>query len=89
VADTPSISVIVLTAWGDEPCRGTHAGAHATLRRCRRDVASLSQQAGTLLAGLSEDQGGMPLGTGAPRIADAAELHIEVLLGHETHLELA
>src|SRR5581483_2488419 len=76
-------------AWGDEPCRGTHAGAHAALRRRRRDVAALPQRTGALLAGLSEDESRMALGTGSSCIADAAELHIKVLLGHETHLELA
>jgi hypothetical protein len=52
-------------------------------------VAALPQRTGALLAGLSEDQSRMALSAGSPRIADAAELHIEVFLSDETHLEMA
>jgi hypothetical protein len=52
-------------------------------------VAALPQRTGSLLSGLSEYERCMALGTGSTRIADAAELHIEVLLGHETLLETA
>jgi hypothetical protein len=49
----------------------------------------LPQRTGALLAGLSEDQSGVALSAGSPGVADAAELHIEVFLNHETHLEMA
>src|SRR5581483_10871831 len=80
--DTPA-------AGRDEPRRGAQSSAHAALGGRRRDVAALPQRTGALLAGLPKDQSSMALGARPPRIADAAELHIEVLLGHETHLELA
>jgi hypothetical protein len=49
----------------------------------------LPQRPSTLLACLSEDESRVTLSAGSARIADAAELNIEVFLGHETHLELA
>src|SRR5581483_6933354 len=73
----------------DESGSGAQSSAHAALRGRRRDVAALPQCAGALFAGLPKDESRMALSTGPPRISDGAELHIEVLLGHATHLELA
>ena len=49
----------------------------------------LPQGAGALLAGLPEHERGVTLRTGSPRVADASELGIEVVLSHRTSLELA
>jgi hypothetical protein len=52
-------------------------------------VAALPQRAGAMLSGLPEHERGVTLRTGAPGIADASELRIEVVLSHRTFLDLA
>jgi hypothetical protein len=73
----------------DQAGGGTHPGTHAALGRGRRDVTSLPQRAGAMLSCLAKHERGVALSPRAPRIANASELGIEVVLGHDTHLEFA
>jgi hypothetical protein len=52
-------------------------------------VAALQRRAGTPLAGLPEHKRGVTLRAGAPRIADAAEPWIDLVLGHRASLDRA
>jgi len=73
---------------GDETGGGPRTGAHAALGGGRGDVAALPQYAGATLSGLPEHESRMALCSGAPRIADASEPWIDLVLGHRPSLDL-
>jgi len=73
----------------DQAGGSADTGAHAALGRRRRDVACLPQRAGAVLSSLSKHQGGVAPRPGAARILDASEVGVEVVSGHEMHLEFA
>jgi hypothetical protein len=52
-------------------------------------VASLPQRAGTVLTGLPEHERGVTLRAGSPRIADATEPWIDLVVSHRACLDLA